>query len=222
VTAFEEALQILRGFWDNADGTLKFEGEFYHASGARPGPAPAHRIPIWTGAYGPRMLDLTGRLADGTLFTSNYLAPEGLDEANRRIDQGAQKAGRSESEVRRGYNIMGVISPDSPDAAGWNEGQLAKRCICLGSRAGTLISRAAHGYIHLLANRGRGRAPGRSLRSPGRPTSEKPYPECKAPSRSVIISSGSSMPTDNRTRPSDTPILARSAGVSERWEEVAG
>jgi alkanesulfonate monooxygenase SsuD/methylene tetrahydromethanopterin reductase-like flavin-dependent oxidoreductase (luciferase family) len=124
VTAFEEALQILRGFWDNADGTLKFEGEFYHASGARPGPAPAHRIPIWTGAYGPRMLDLTGRLADGTLFTSNYLAPEGLDEANRRIDQGAQKAGRSESEVRRGYNIMGVIGADSPDAAGWIEGQL--------------------------------------------------------------------------------------------------
>jgi alkanesulfonate monooxygenase SsuD/methylene tetrahydromethanopterin reductase-like flavin-dependent oxidoreductase (luciferase family) len=124
VTAFEEALRILRGFWDHAGGTLKFEGDIYQARGARPGPAPAHRIPIWTGAYGPRMLDLTGRLADGTLFTSNYLAPEGLERANRLIDEGAAKAGRSGVEVRRGYNIMGVIEQDPHSPGKWVEGQL--------------------------------------------------------------------------------------------------
>ncbi len=124
VTAFEEAVQILRGFWDNAGGTLKSEGEIYQARGARPGPQPAHRIPIWTGAYGPRMLDLTGRLADGTLFTSSYLPPEGLDRSNRLIDQGARKAGRSTSDVRRGYNIMGRIEQDQELGGEWQEGQL--------------------------------------------------------------------------------------------------
>lgn len=124
VAAFEEAVHILRGFWDNAGGSLKFEGEYYRARGARPGPKPAHRISIWTGAYGPRMLDLTGRLADGTLFTSSYLAPQGLDRANRLIDEGAQKAGRSTTDVRRGYNIMGVIEQDGSSSAEWKEGQL--------------------------------------------------------------------------------------------------
>lgn len=124
VTAYEEAIQILRGFWDNAGGSLKFEGETYAARGARPGPVPAHRIPIWTGAYGPRMLDLTGRLADGTLFTSNYLAPDGLDRANRLIDRGAQKAGRPITDVRRGYNIMGRIDQDHHAPGDWKEGQL--------------------------------------------------------------------------------------------------
>jgi alkanesulfonate monooxygenase SsuD/methylene tetrahydromethanopterin reductase-like flavin-dependent oxidoreductase (luciferase family) len=124
VSAFEEALQILRGFWDNTGGTLKFEGDFYQARGARPGPPPAHRIPIWTGAYGPRMLDLTGRLADGTLFTSNYLAPDGLDRANSLIDKGARNAGRSTTDVRRGYNIMGFIEQDPNIPGEWNEGQL--------------------------------------------------------------------------------------------------
>jgi alkanesulfonate monooxygenase SsuD/methylene tetrahydromethanopterin reductase-like flavin-dependent oxidoreductase (luciferase family) len=125
VSAFQEALQILRGFWENAEGTLKYEGDFYQAHAAQPGPAPAHRIPIWTGAYGPRMLDLTGRLADGTLFTSTYLAPQGLERANRLIDQGAQKAGRPITQVRRGYNIMGILEQDHHAAGGWNEGQFS-------------------------------------------------------------------------------------------------
>ena len=46
-------------------GTLRFEGEHYRAVGLHAGPAPAHDIPVWIGAYKPRMLRLTGRLADG-------------------------------------------------------------------------------------------------------------------------------------------------------------
>lgn len=115
VTAFEDALHILRGMWENAGGSFSYDGEFYQVEGARPGPAPAHRIRIWTGAYGDRMLDLTGRLADGIFVTSSYLAPEGLERSNRLIDEGAQKAGRDPREIRRGYNLMGVLDLERPD-----------------------------------------------------------------------------------------------------------
>src|SRR5919198_1129100 len=53
VDALEEAIGTLRAFWS---GELE---------GVKPGPQPAHPIGIWLGAYGPRMLRLVGRLADG-------------------------------------------------------------------------------------------------------------------------------------------------------------
>lgn len=115
VTAFGEFLHILRGMWENADGSFNYEGEFYQVKGARPGPSPAHHIRIWTGAYGDRMLDITGRYADGIFVTSTYLQPEGLPRMNRLIDQGAEKAGRDPGEIRRGYNMMGVLDLDRED-----------------------------------------------------------------------------------------------------------
>jgi len=54
--AFKDALTIIRGMLDHAGGSFSYEGKFYRVEGARPGPGPAHRIPIWAGAVGPRML----------------------------------------------------------------------------------------------------------------------------------------------------------------------
>ena len=64
VDALEEAISILRGFW-SGERSVTLEGEHYRVKGAKPGPAPSHPIGIWLGAYGPRMLRLTGRLGDG-------------------------------------------------------------------------------------------------------------------------------------------------------------
>ncbi|MCH7587618.1 MAG: LLM class flavin-dependent oxidoreductase [Chloroflexi bacterium] len=75
----------------------------------RPGPKPAHKIPIWIGARGPRILRLVGRMGDGLFASYNYDRPENLAAANQRIDEGAAQAGRDPSEIRRGYNLMGVI-----------------------------------------------------------------------------------------------------------------
>lgn len=64
--AFEDALHILRGMWDNPVGkSFTYNGKIYAVKGAKPGPAPAHRIPIWTGASGPKMLRLTGAWPTG-------------------------------------------------------------------------------------------------------------------------------------------------------------
>jgi len=66
VDALEEAIAIIRGFW-SGERSVTVEGEHYTVKGAKPGPAPAHPIGLWIGAYGPRMLRLTGRFGDGWL-----------------------------------------------------------------------------------------------------------------------------------------------------------
>ncbi len=56
------------------------------------GPLRPTTSPIWLGAYKPRMLQLTGRLADGWLPTLGYLRPGDLAKGNAIIDDAA--AGR--------------------------------------------------------------------------------------------------------------------------------
>ena len=78
-----------------------------------PAPRPAHDIGIWVGAYKPRILHMTGRVADGWLPTLAYL--EGgvadLEEMNTSIDEGAASAGRDPSSIRRLLNISGQFVP---------------------------------------------------------------------------------------------------------------
>lgn len=57
-------------------------------------------------AVGPRMLRLTGRLAEGLLISIAYVPPEKLSEFNRLIDEGAAQAGRPPTSIRQGYNIF--------------------------------------------------------------------------------------------------------------------
>lgn len=107
VDALEEAVGILRGFW-SGERSVTVTGEHYRVEGARPGPRPAHRIGIWLGAYGPRMLRLTGRLGDGWLpsLGGNYLAPEDVPAKQAAIDEAAQGAGREPTEIERAVNVM--------------------------------------------------------------------------------------------------------------------
>lgn len=46
--AFADALHIMRGMWDNTGKEFTYQGRVYTVKEANPGPAPAHRIPIWT------------------------------------------------------------------------------------------------------------------------------------------------------------------------------
>ncbi len=49
-------------------------------------------------------------MADGLLVSHNYVPPQKLLELNQWIDEGAQEAGRETGEIRRGYNLMGVLN----------------------------------------------------------------------------------------------------------------
>ena len=114
-TGFKEALHIIKGMWEHAGGSFSYEGEVYRVRGAHPGPAPAHDIRIWVGASGPRMLQLTGQMADGILVSTTYESPQRLLEINEQIDEGAYEAGREPAAVRRGYNLMGILDLGRPD-----------------------------------------------------------------------------------------------------------
>ena len=92
----------MRAVWDGGgrDG-IRVDGTYYQVIGAKRGPAPAHEIPIWIGAYKPRMLRLTGRVGDGWLPSMPYLEQMGQDgrtqlaEGNRIIDEAALGPERS-------------------------------------------------------------------------------------------------------------------------------
>ena len=112
VEALEEAIEVIRRFW-SGERTVAYGGRHYQVAGLHPGPPPAHEIEIWVGAYKPRMLDLTGRLADGWLPSYGVAPPEALPELARRVDEGARRAGRDPSAVRRLYNVNGTIA-DGP------------------------------------------------------------------------------------------------------------
>ena len=102
---------MLRALWDTeARGGARLEGEHYRLRGAARGPAPAHRIGLWIGAYKPRMLRLTGRLGDGWIPTVSYLAEPDLAAGNAAIDEAAAAAGRDPREVRRLLNLTGAYA----------------------------------------------------------------------------------------------------------------
>jgi phthiodiolone/phenolphthiodiolone dimycocerosates ketoreductase len=77
VGRFEEALQVIRLLWTH-DGPVDFEGKFYTLRHARLDAEPfdGRPPPIWIGASGPRMLELTGRYADGWWPTGSDNAEE--------------------------------------------------------------------------------------------------------------------------------------------------
>ena len=112
VRSVEEAIRVMRMVWSD-ERSLRLDGEFYSLKGMRPGPHPVHDIEIWIGAYGPKMLDLIGRLADGWVPSLGYSPPERLPEMNRRIDEGAVRAGREPREIRRAYNVSGNIGTEN-------------------------------------------------------------------------------------------------------------
>ncbi len=118
VDALEEAIAILRAFW-SGERSPTVEGEHYRVVGAKPGPAPAHPIGIWVGAYGPRMLRLTGRLGDGWLPSvgGSFVAPEDVPEMQRRVDEGAKRAGRDPAEIKRVANLIALEGEPS----GWRD-----------------------------------------------------------------------------------------------------
>jgi alkanesulfonate monooxygenase SsuD/methylene tetrahydromethanopterin reductase-like flavin-dependent oxidoreductase (luciferase family) len=135
VRSVEEAIQVMRLVWSE-ERSVRFDGEIYTLKGLKPGPHPVHEIGIWVGAGGPRMLDLIGRLADGWVPSMGWATPDRLPEMHGRIDEGAARAGRDPDEIRRVYNISGIIGEEgegslSGPASRWIE-ELSRFALKLG------------------------------------------------------------------------------------------
>lgn len=110
ITALEDAIRIIREIWDtNGKGPVRIDGNPHRMAGAKRGPAPAHDVSIWVGAYKERILRMVGRVADGSLPSLAYLpgGPDDLATINQHIDTGAGSVGRNPRAIRRLLNING-------------------------------------------------------------------------------------------------------------------
>jgi alkanesulfonate monooxygenase SsuD/methylene tetrahydromethanopterin reductase-like flavin-dependent oxidoreductase (luciferase family)/hemerythrin-like domain-containing protein len=146
VDALAEAIEIIRQTWHNEGRGVRLRGEHYAVDGAKPGPAPAHRIEIWLGAYKPRMLRLTGTTADGWLPSQAYLELDQLPAMNAAIDEAAVDAGRRPEQIRRLLNVNGSFGTGAGFLEGapeqWAE-QLAELTLSTGTTVYILAADSA-------------------------------------------------------------------------------
>ncbi len=107
VAAVSEAIDVLHAMW-TPGRRVSLPGQHYPLA-AQTGPAPAHRIGIWLGAVGPRMLDLLGRKADGWIapIATGY---ETKPPAQDRVDAAARGAGRDPAAIRRVIQLVGTVT----------------------------------------------------------------------------------------------------------------
>ncbi|HZO06215.1 MAG TPA: LLM class flavin-dependent oxidoreductase [Solirubrobacterales bacterium] len=140
VDALEEAIAVIRGIWDTGErGGVRVEGEHYKVRGAARGPAPAHEIGLWIGAYKPRMLRLTGRLGDGWLPSVPYMEPADVAAGNAAIDAAAEQAGRDPRAVRRVLNVSGAYSDGTPGPLSGSAEQQAEELARLALEEGVSV-----------------------------------------------------------------------------------
>jgi alkanesulfonate monooxygenase SsuD/methylene tetrahydromethanopterin reductase-like flavin-dependent oxidoreductase (luciferase family) len=121
VAATEEAIDVIRGLWRQP--SFSYAGHHFTTSGAELQPRPTHPPPIWLGAFGPRMLDLVGRKADGWLPSLFLLEPERAYRSVDRIREVASRAGRDPEALTYGYNV-GVLIKEGAVATA-TRGQIA-------------------------------------------------------------------------------------------------
>ena len=110
INALGEAVDVIRSIWAGDSGGHSVGGEHHHVDAAGHGPAPAHRIPLWLGAYKPRMLRLVGAKADGwtaTLGVGNIQTRAQWQAASDAIDTAAVDAGRNPADIRRLAAVTG-------------------------------------------------------------------------------------------------------------------
>lgn len=108
--AVAEAIDLMRQVWNPGTRTpARVSGSVYTVPKMTRGPQPPHQIPIHIGAYGPKMLELTGQKADGWVPSMGYVDIQDLPDANARIDAAAEAAGRAPSAIRRMLNINGAF-----------------------------------------------------------------------------------------------------------------
>jgi len=111
--AMEETITILRRLLNMENVT--FEGEFVQVNGIEldvvHGRREARNVPIYIGATGGKMIEMTGRLADGIVM--NYCVPvEYNDHAIEQLEKGLKESGRKLEDFDRPQLIVCSVDED--------------------------------------------------------------------------------------------------------------
>jgi 5,10-methylenetetrahydromethanopterin reductase len=111
--AMRETIEAVRALLN--DETVTYDGQFVHLDGVELDYVHQERrpkdIPIYIGATGMQMMQLSGALADGVVL--NYLvSPAYNDTAMEHLEAGAIKAGRSLDDIDRPQLVVCSLSED--------------------------------------------------------------------------------------------------------------
>ncbi len=109
------ALALMRDYVTVVRGLVHGErvdhvGETTTLRGMGLGMRPAPMTPVYLGALGPRMLELSGELADGASL--NWCTPEQIAWSRERIAEGAERVGRDPSEINVAEYIRICVDDD--------------------------------------------------------------------------------------------------------------
>jgi 5,10-methylenetetrahydromethanopterin reductase len=115
--AMREVVTVVRKLL--ARERVTFHGEFVHLSGVEldvvHGRKEPRNVPIYIGATGPKMMALTGEIADGAVL--NYLvSPQYNDGALAQLEEGAKLAGRSLDAIDRPQLVVCSVDNDRKKA----------------------------------------------------------------------------------------------------------
>jgi len=115
--AMRETVEVLRRLLRMERVT--FHGEFHHVDGIEldvvHGRRQPRNVPIYIGATGAKMMELTGEIADGVVL--NYcVPPEYNDEALESLEAGARRAGRKLEDLDRPQLIVCSVDHDRAKA----------------------------------------------------------------------------------------------------------
>ena len=99
--------------------TVTFDGEYVHLDGVELDYVYQERrpkdVPIYIGATGMQMMELTGEIADGAVL--NYLvSPDYNDQALEALSKGAAKVGRSLADIDRPQLVVCSVHEDRQTA----------------------------------------------------------------------------------------------------------
>ena len=113
LAAMRETVEVLRRLL--AMETVTYHGEFHYVDGITldvvHGRKTPRNVPIYIGATGMKMMEMTGEIADGVCL--NYLVnPKYNAEAMEALERGAKKAGRKIDDIDRPQLVICSVDHD--------------------------------------------------------------------------------------------------------------
>ena len=116
--AMREHVEAIRQLFSMEEVT--YQGEFINLDRVRLdvafGDTSPRDIPIYIGATGPKMLEMTGEICDGVVL--NYMVSvDYIRKAVKLVEKGAHKAGKTLSDIDRPELLVCCLSDDDPAAA---------------------------------------------------------------------------------------------------------
>lgn len=112
LVAMRECVEIFKRLIEGK--SITFEGKVFKCRNVKLGfDPPRKHIPIYLAAMGPKMLQLSGEIADGVIPAGAGASTKSTERCIRNIGVGAKRAGRSISDLDIQQFIISSVSDDS-------------------------------------------------------------------------------------------------------------